>query len=398
MTTIVRDARRRFGGITVAVLAATACSGEADRTRRAPDPVSVSTVAAAPREVTASALDRPDDPSFPEPLVDLDEIISGGPPPDGIPPIDKPVFTRASSADFLNDKEPVLALTIGGKTRAYPVQIMIWHEIVNDVVGGVPVAVTYCPLCNSALAFDQRAAERVLDFGTSGRLYRSALVMYDRQTESLWTHFTGQAVAGTLTGTLLAAHPVSTVSWAQFKRAHPDGLVLTRETGFSRSYGRNPYPGYDDVNSNPFLFRGESDRRLPAKTRVVAIEHGGEAVAITRDALTKRGVIELTVGGRRIVAFHQPGTASALDKARVDEGSDVGSTNVFVATVGGNATSFAVVDGALVDAATSTRWDVLGRPIDAARAGAASLESVVHLDTFWFAWAAYRPTTRIVNS
>jgi hypothetical protein len=176
-----------------------------------------------PKLGAISALDNPADPRLPKPLVDPDEIISGGPAPDGIPPVDDPRFEPVAEVDWLKDQEPVLALVLEGEARAYPVQIMVWHEIVNDTVAGIPVAVTYCPLCNSAVAYDRRLAERVMDFGTSGKLYRSALVMYDRQTESLWAHFTGQAVAGVLTGEELDTYPVSTVSWEDFRTSHPDG-------------------------------------------------------------------------------------------------------------------------------------------------------------------------------
>jgi hypothetical protein len=353
------------------------------------------TLASGAREDTPSALQDPDNETFPAPLIDVDELISGGPPPDGIPSIDEPTFVRPEAVDFLEDNEPVLLLEVGDDARAYPVQILIWHEIVNDVVGGTPVTVTYCPLCNSAVAFDRRLGERTLDFGTSGLLYQSALVMYDRQTESLWSHFTGQAVVGTLTGAELSTYPVSTVSWAQFRDAHPDGLVLSRKTGFDRSYGRNPYPGYDDVDTFPFLFEGEADGRLAAKTRVVGVEVDGEAVAVRRDELTSRGALDVTIAGRRMVVFHRPGTASALDGARVDDGADVGTTGVFLAELDGRALAFTVTGDEFVDDQTGTRWDVLGHAIDGPAAGA-RLEPVVHVDTFWFAWAAFRPDTRIV--
>ena len=396
------QARRTIATAVVGVVLATACTnGRADDAvaggSRTPEVVAVPTVTAGAREGNTSALDNPDSPALPAPLIDLDELISGGPPPDGIPSIDRPVFLRADSADFLKDKEPVLALEVDGEARAYPVQVLIWHEIVNDVVAGVPLAVTYCPLCNSALAFDRRLGERILEFGTSGKLYRSALVMYDRQTESLWSHFTGEAVAGTLTGSRLDTYPVSTVSWAQFRDANPDGLVLSRDTGFDRDYGRNPYPGYDDVNTAPFLFRGETDGRLPAKTRIVGIEIDGDAVAIKLDDLARRGVVEVTVAGRPIVVFHRPGTASALDAASVDDGVDVGTTGVFVARVDGTSTTFKARNGVFVDAHTSTAWDVLGRATTGVSNAGAVLEPVVHVDTFWFAWAAFRPASRIVG-
>jgi Protein of unknown function (DUF3179) len=230
---------------------------------------------------------------------------------------------------FLADDEPVLALAVAGEARAYPVQVLIWHEIVNDTLAGIPTAVTYCPLCNSAVAYDRRLGDRVLEFGTSGMLYNSALVMYDRQTESLWSHFTGEAVIGHLTGAPLEIYPMATVSWADWHDAHPNGLVLSRDTSFDRDYGRNPYPGYDDVDSSPFLFEGEVDGRLAAMERIVAIERDGEAVAVRLDELDDAGVLEVEVGDTTLVAWVEPGTASALDAGSVSAGRDVGATGVF---------------------------------------------------------------------
>ncbi|MGE0794734.1 MAG: DUF3179 domain-containing protein [Acidimicrobiia bacterium] len=358
--------------------------------------VTVEQAASSPDEDVPSALDNPDDDELPEPLVNTAEIIPGGPPPDGIPAIDEPRFQTAGAIDWLEDDEPVLALEIGGEWRAYPVQILTWHEIVNDTVAGIPVAVTYCPLCNTAIAFDRRVDGRVLDFGTSGRLYRSALVMYDRQTESLWTHFTGSAVAGFLTGTELSAFPMSTVSWQDFRDLAPDGAwVLARDTGHSRDYGRNPYPGYDDTDSHPFLFEGEVDGRLAAKERIVGFKYGGEAIAVRTSELTEQRVLAVEVGGEPITVWWKPGTASALDAGSVAAGRDVGATGVFQPTVGGRRLTFSTRSGDFVDDETGSTWDIVGTatagPLQGQR-----LEAVQHVDTFWFAWAAYLPDTTIV--
>jgi hypothetical protein len=352
-------------------------------------------VESSPKEDVPSALDNAEGDGLPLPLVDPAEIISGGPPPDGIPPIDKPRFHRAGDVEFLGDTEPVLALRIGDDARAYPVQIMIWHELVNDVVGAVPVTVSYCPLCNSAVAYDRRVGERVLDFGTSGRLYQSALVMYDRQTESLWSHFTGQAVAGVLTGTELELFPMATVSWADWRKAHPDGHVLSRETGHDRDYGRNPYPGYDDVSSGPFLFEGKVDDRLAAKTKVLGVRAGEASVAVLHGELVSRRIIDVDLAGRRLVVWAKPGTASALDAPSLAEGRDVGATGVFVPAAGGKELHFDAAGDAFRDRETGSTWDVLGRATAGPLAGQ-SLEPVEHVDTFWFAWAAFRPDTTIV--
>jgi hypothetical protein len=398
---------RLVAGIVGLGLLAAACGGDdgdtssgaasTERSESAAESTgaTVDQVAAGPAEDVPSALDDPNDESFPDPLIDPGDLLSGGPPPDGIPAIDEPKFLEPDQVDFLDDVEPVMALQIGDDARAYPMQIMTWHEIVNDTVDGVPVAVTYCPLCNTAVAYDRRLDDRVLDFGTSGKLYNSALVMYDRQTESLWSHFTAQGIIGHLAGQELDVYPVAIVSWADWREAHPDGLVLSRDTGHERDYGRNPYPGYDDIDSPAFLFDGEVDDRLAAKERVIGIERDGDAVAVRLDELTERGVLEVDVGGTELAVWLEPGTASALDAGSVAAGKDVGSSGVFVPVVDGRTLSFQRSDDGFVDDQTGSRWNVLGQAVDGPLAGAA-LEPVVHVDTFWFAWGSFLPETRIV--
>jgi hypothetical protein len=216
----------------------------------------------------------------PEPLVDLAEIRSGGPPPDGIPSIDDPKFLGVDDVDFLEENEPVLAVDIDGDVRAYPVQILMWHEIVNDTVGGVPSRSRTARSATRQWPTTGDVDGQILEFGTSGLLWNSALVMYDRQTETLWSHFTGEGIVGELTGTEIDKFPVATVPWGAWRDANPDGLVLSRDTGFERSYGRNPYPGYDDVTSQPFLFEGEVDGRYTAMTRIVGVEVGDDALGV----------------------------------------------------------------------------------------------------------------------
>jgi hypothetical protein len=358
--------------------------------------VNVDQAAASPRENTVSALDDPTAESLPQPLLDPNELLSGGPPPDGIPAIDEPKFVRASTATFLEDDEPVLAIEVDGEARAYPIQIMTWHEIVNDTVAGRPVTVSYCPLCNSAIAYVRQLGDRILDFGTSGKLYQSALVMYDRQTESLWSHFTGEAVIGTLTGAELELIPMSTVSWSDWLEANPNGLVLSRDTGHDRNYGENPYPGYDDVDDQPFLFEGEVDGRLAAKERVVGIRTGSDAVAIRTTELFKRRLTEIEVDGKPLVAWLQRGTASALDESSVDRGRDVGATGVFEPTVEGRHLTFESRKNGFRDRETGSTWDVLGNATAGPLAGS-KLTPVEHVDTFWFAWAAFLPETRVAD-
>jgi len=265
--------------------------------------------------------------------VPLSEIVSGGPKRDGIPPIDHPRFEAAADADrWLDDRHPVVVVRAGGEVRAYPLGILIWHEIVNDEVGGVPVTVTYCPLCNTALVFDRRLGGRVLDFGTSGRLRMSDLVMYDRQTESWWQQAVGEAIVGELTGERLEAVPANTHGWATARELYPDVKVLSRDTGFpeyeaSGRYGQNPYAGYDS-RSGPYggFFSGKIPGDLPAMERVAALDFG-DGWAIGFAALTDRGAINESFTGVDFVVLWAAGAASAVDARSISGGRDIGTSD-----------------------------------------------------------------------
>jgi hypothetical protein len=358
--------------------------------------VALPEIPSSPRQQGPSALDDVTGPGLPRPLVDPAQILPGGPPPDGIPAVDRPRFLRAGNVNFLRDQEPVIAVNVGGEDRAYPIRILIWHEIVNDTVGGIPVAVTYCPLCNTAIVYDRRVGPKVLDFGTSGKLYNSDLVMYDRQTRSLWVQFLGQAVAGVQTGTLLRAYSAQTLSWADWRRAHRTAWVLSTDTGFGRDYGRNPYPGYDNIQRSPFLYHGEVDGRLAAMTRVVGLRQGGDALAITTDGLHRTPVITTTLAGQPVVVWLKPGTVSPLDHDTVDTGKEVGASGAFQPTVGGRELHFRSAPGGFRDQETGSLWDVQGHATAGPLAGQA-LTPVAHVDTFWFAWAAFLPSSRLVT-
>ncbi len=327
--------------------------------------------------------------------VPLDEFRSGGPPRDGIPPIDHPKLETVVQADaWLDPREPVLSLTVGGESRAYPLQILTWHEIVNDQVGGTPVSVTYCPLCNTAIAFDRRVDGRLLDFGTTGNLRHSDLVMWDRQTESWWQQATGEAIVGELTGQRLEMLAAHLVSWREFRDQFPAARVLSRETGFERDYGRNPYVGYDGSDQTPFLLAGTADSRLAPMERVVAVSLNGEDAAYPFSALLERRVLHDRLGGQPIVLFFQPGTLSALDARRIAESRDIGASGVYRPEVRGRVLTFAWNVDAFVDAETGSRWNVLGYAIEGPLA-AAQLPAVVHVNPFWFAWAAFKPNLRL---
>ena len=268
--------------------------------------------------------------------VPFEEIASGGVARDQIPPIDDPVFTSVAEAEkLIAPTEPVISLAVDGERRAYPLAILIWHEIVNDTIAGRPVAVTYCPLCDAALAFDRRAAGRVLDFGTTGLLRFSDLVMWDRQTESWWQQFLGEAIAGELTGERLEMLPSRVESFERFAAAAPDGKVLMPNDPALRSYGSNPYAGYDGAHW-PFLYRGAYPlAAVPPLARVAMV---GKR-AWTVDLLKEKKRIE--AGGLVLEwAPGQNGQNSALDKGVIREGRDIG--NVTVRRRG--------ADGGLVDA------------------------------------------------
>jgi hypothetical protein len=327
--------------------------------------------------------------------VPFSEIMSGGPPKDGIRAIDTPQFIGAGAADgWLKPREPVILFVHSGDARAYPIQILIWHEIVNDAVGGLPVAITFCPLCNTAIAFDRRDQKRTLDFGTTGKLRFSDLVMYDRQTESWWQQATGQAIVGELSGAQLIPLPAQTISWQTFKEAFPGGKVLSRNTGYDRPYGENPYVGYDDISASPFLYRGPKDPRLRPVERVVTVSLGGEDVAYPFSVLERVGVVNDTVGGQKIVVLFEKGVTSALDRRSIPQSRDIGTAGVFERTVAGRALTFAAAGGRFSDAQTGSTWTILGAAIAGPLAGA-HLASVVHGQHFWFAWAVFRPKTRI---
>lgn len=328
--------------------------------------------------------------------IDYSEVLSGGPSKDGIPAIDEPKFISISEADeWLEPMEPVISFQVGDDSRAYPIQILMWHEIVNDVVGGEPVVVTFCPLCNTAIAFDRTVGGQVLDFGTTGRLRFSNLIMYDRQTETWWQQATGEGIVGELAGTQLEFMPAPIVAWQDFKSSHPDGQVLSRDTGYSRSYGSNPYAGYDDVNNSPFLFRGPpTPDQLPPMARVLALEFGEDVVAFPYEVLEQELVVNETVGEREIAVFWQPGTASGLDTSNLAEGRDVGAANAFSRQLDDQTLTFTVREGDIFDEETGSRWNILGEAVAGPLEGS-QLTEVVAVNHFWFSWVAFKPDTEI---
>lgn len=349
-----------------------------------------------PEETPPSGAQNEFSTDFSKHTVPYTEILSGGPPKDGIPAIDNPKYVSVSEADeWLDENEPVIIITVEDEARAYPIQILMWHEIVNDTLGGKPLIVTFCPLCNTAIAFERMVNGQVYDFGTTGRLRFSNLIMYDRQTETWWQQATGDAIAGELTGTELTYYPALIIAWGEFKGEYPEGSVLSRETGYSRNYGRNPYAGYDDINQSPFLFRGDpTPGELPPMARVLTLEVGDEAVAYPYDILSEEQVINDAVGDEPVLILWAEGTSSALDASSIAGGRDVGAAAAYSRMVGGEELEFNFVDGEILDKQTGSTWNILGQAISGELEGQ-QLAPVVSINHFWFSWAAFRPETRI---
>ena len=322
----------------------------------------------------------------------FDQIISGGVPRDGIPPIDNPEFDSVDVAwDWLQPQSPVVAVSLNGSARAYPLAIMTRHEIVNDVLGGVPVAVTFCPLCNSAIVFERTVDGEVLRFGVSGLLRNSDLIMWDDVTQSWWQQFTGTGIVGQYTGHQLTILPSQLVGFGAFAAQYPDGEVLSPG---SRSYGSNPYAGYDSSDS-PFLYRGPIDDRLFATARVLAGVIDGIPMAYPFDTLARVGVINDTVGSQAVAAFWQPGATSALDRSDIDSSQDVGMAALFDRTLDGQVLTFTRdANGVIRDDQTGSTWNVFGTATAGELAGKQLTQRLASPD-FWFAWAAFQPDTRI---
>lgn len=238
--------------------------------------------------------------------IPLEEIISGGPPKDGIPPIDNPQFISVEEAGgWLNDEEPGVAFSRGRTHRFYPYQVLVWHEIVNDTVEGDRVLITYCPLCLTGYVFDPVVQGERVEFGTSGKLWKSNLVMYDRKTDSLWPQVLGEAVVGEMTGTALPVLPSDQVRFGDWKRLHPDGEVLSRETGSLRPYGFNPYEGYFSVTDLALGLAKPTDTRLPVDAFVFGVVVNGKAKAYSTEAIKERGTVEDVFEGTALVLRHE---------------------------------------------------------------------------------------------
>jgi len=327
--------------------------------------------------------------------IDLNELMRGGPPKDGIPSIDDPKFVSPGEASrWLRDSEPVIMVELNEEARAYPIQILMWHEMANDHIGDTPILVTFCPLCYSAITFDRRHKGDVLEFGVSGFLRHSDMIMYDRKTESLWQQFSGEALVGEYTGDKLEIIPSQLISFEQYREIHPDGKVLSKDTGYNRDYGRNPYVGYDDINSNPWALRDEPSDRMKPMQKVIGVRIDEQTKTYPYNVTSERKVINDAVAGKSIVVFHTEGAVSALDKGNISNSREDGSTGVFFSTVDGQNLEFEFKDGEIRDKRTGSRWDITGKALSGDMKGK-QLEPTIFGDYFAFAWLTFYPDTPI---
>ncbi|HKG41387.1 MAG TPA: DUF3179 domain-containing protein [Nitrososphaeraceae archaeon] len=315
-------------------------------------------------------------------IVPVDQIVSGGPPPDGIPSIDDPKFISVQEAGrFLEDSDFVLGLNINGDIRAYPLQILVWHEIVNDNVGGIPVAVTYCPLCFTNQVFNRSLddGQEVVEFGTSGKLYNSNLVMYDRTSKSLWSQAMAEGIVGKYAGTKLERVPFDVAYWKEWKQLYPESKILSRDTGSNRPYGVDPYGDYY-TNSDVLFPVSNKDNRLGLKEIVVGFENKGQYKAYKLQEIENKKVINDQVNGKPIALFSlHPFMVRAYDRI-VEDGE---LTIEF---------EYDADNNRIIDKQTGSEWNFEGMAIDGQMKGK-QLTRLPYDEGFWFEWIAFHPKT-----
>ena len=310
-------------------------------------------------------------------LIPLDKIRGGGPPKDGIPSIDNPVFVGVDESRFMSDSDTVVGVEMHGETKAYPLFILVWHEIVNDRIGDVPVSVTYCPLCYTSQVFERVIDGQEVEFGTSGKLYNSNLLMYDRFTESYWSQALGLAVTGELTGHRLDLIPFDIITWGDWKTLHPDTLVLTTDTGHIRSYATDPYGSY--YTEPRIMFPVEHrDDRMPPKDVILGFHQDDIYKAFRQNDIESNIVINDSVGEIPVMLV------SLFSQ----------NSRAFERTVDGEILDFAYTDDKILDSQTNSEWNYDGLAVSGYYDGM-QLKRMAIEPGFWFEWVAFHPNTLV---
>ncbi len=309
--------------------------------------------------------------------IPLDKIRSGGPPKDGIPSIDNPVFAEISNSQFMSDSDTVIGLEINGEAKAYPIFILVWHEIINDRVGGIPVAITYCPLCYTNQVFERIINGVEVEFGTSGKLYNSNLLMYDRLTESYWSQALGIAVKGELTGYQLNLIPFDVITWKDWITLHPDTVILTTDTGYIRSYATDPYGNY--YTDPRIMFPVEhSDDRMHPKEIIIGFNQDNIYKAYKQNDIESNIIINDSIGDTSVMLI-----SLYSENARA-----------FERTIDDVILDFEYVDGQILDLQTNSEWNYDGLSISG-KYGGMQLERMPIEPGFWFEWVAFHPQTLV---
>ena len=310
-------------------------------------------------------------------IISLDKIKGGGPPKDGIPSIDNPVFANVPDSHFMSDSDTIIGLEINGDAKAYPLFILVWHEIVNDNVGGTPVAVTYCPLCYTNQVFERIINGQEVEFGTSGKLYNSNLLMYDRFTESYWSQALGMAVKGELSGYKLNLIPFDVITWGDWKTLHTDTLVLTTETGHIRSYATDPYGNY--YTEPRILFPVEhSDDRMHPKEIILGFNQGNIYKAYKQSDIESNTILNDSIDNNPVLLV------SLFSQ----------NSRAFERTLDDKVLDFEYIKNKIIDTHTNSEWNYDGLSISGEYEGR-QLERLPIEPGFWFEWVAFHPETLV---
>lgn len=336
--------------------------------------------------------------------IDLSELILVA--PKGLfPIIDFPKFVgKEEGLTSFFEYEPVISVSINGKAKAYPLNLLTFHEMSNDTLAGIPILPTYCPLCNSGIVYDRRlihkGKEILLEFEVSGFLRNSDMVMFDRQTETWWQQLMGEAIVGEMAGAELKIVPSLIISVKEFFDSYPEGFILSKETGHEKTmerYGTNPYTRYDSITKDPYgrFFNKENvDQRLSAMERIVDIQDEGKFKVYPFSAVSKAAVINDQFGSKHVVLFYHSGTVSNMDENEISQSKDVGSVTVFSPFVNGKLLTFSKKGKFFVDTQTKSKWDITGK----CKKGKYQGEQLMiepHSNHFAFAWLAFYPETVI---